>query len=117
MNEGIEWTPIQYFNNKIICTLIEGDKHTAMSITALMDDCCQMAESTDSLLLKKMDDTFDKHEHYESYQTGTTKLHKDIPADGFMLKHYAGNVTYSVDGFLDKNRDTLFNDLINRFPA
>jgi len=29
----------------------------------------------------------------------------------FRLKHYAGDVTYSVKGFLDKNNDLLFRDL------
>lgn len=29
----------------------------------------------------------------------------------FRLLHFAGEVTYSIQGFLDKNNDLLFRDL------
>lgn len=105
--EGIQWEPVKYFNNKVICELIEGKP---MSITALMDECCLIAEHTDKSLLGKVNDQFGTHPHYQSYKTSQDKT---IPDLSFRLKHYAGDVTYNVEGFLEKNKDTLFGDLVS----
>ena len=35
----------------------------------------------------------------------------DFPAR-FVIHHYAGMVTYDVDGFVERNKDVLFDDLI-----
>ena len=38
VQEGIQWTPIQYFNNQIVCELIEGRRPPG--VMAVLDDVC-----------------------------------------------------------------------------
>jgi len=106
VREGIKWEPIKYFNNKIICDLIEGKP---MGVIALLDECCLLADSTDITFLDKCNKNFNGHAHYESYSSTQDRT---ISNQSFRLKHYAGDVTYNVIGFLDKNKDTLFIDLV-----
>lgn len=41
--EGIQWTPIKFFNNKIVCDLIEGKRPPG--IFSLLDDVCATMHS------------------------------------------------------------------------
>lgn len=52
--EGIAWTNIEYFNNQIICDLVEAPHK---GIIAIMDDACKMTAEkvTDEMLLEAMD--------------------------------------------------------------
>ena len=38
MSEGISWSPIDYFNNKVVCDLIESKNPPGMM--AVLDDVC-----------------------------------------------------------------------------
>jgi len=101
VREGIKWTPIDYFNNQIVCELIEGK----IGMFAILDDICytihaQSGTGTDLRYLEKLSGNFSSHPHYRAFN------------GAFQIKHYAGDVTYEVDGFSDKNKDTLFSDLV-----
>ena len=53
MQEGIKWTPIDYFNNKIVCDLIESK--APPGIMSILDDVCAtmhaVADGADEKLL------------------------------------------------------------------
>ena len=105
--EGIEWQHIDYFNNAVICNLVE-ENHKG--ILAIIDEAClNVGKVTDEMLLESMDNKLSGHKHYMSRRLcpadKTLTHHRD-----FRIKHYAGDVNYSIVGFLDKNKDTLFQD-------
>ena len=50
------------------------------------------------------------HPHFSSRKLDPSNKTLEYGRD-FMIKHYAGEeVTYSINGFIDKNKDTLFED-------
>ncbi|XP_044583800.1 unconventional myosin IC isoform X2 [Cotesia glomerata] len=107
--EGITWEHIDYFNNKVICDLIE-EKYKG--IISLMDEeCLRPGEPTDLSFLDKLNSNLSNHNHYISHQKADIQTQKIMGRDEFRLIHYAGNVTYNVRGFLEKNNDLLFRDL------
>ncbi|XP_046826927.1 unconventional myosin-Ie-like isoform X3 [Vespa crabro] len=100
--ENIHWTPIEYFNNAIVVELLEGKRPPGLFL--VLDDICATlhgsSSGADSGLQKKLTVAANQHAHFQN------------TAEGFAILHYAGVVSYSVDGFCDKNRDVLFLDLI-----
>ncbi|KAM9319265.1 unconventional myosin-Ic [Gastrophryne carolinensis] len=108
-SEGIAWEPVQYFNNKIICDLVEEKFKGIISI--LDEECLRPGEATDLTFLEKLEDTVKNHPHFVTHKLGDQKTRKVLGRDEFRLLHYAGEVNYSVVGFLDKNNDLLFRNL------
>uniref|UniRef100_A0A8C4I899 Myosin IHb n=1 Tax=Dicentrarchus labrax TaxID=13489 RepID=A0A8C4I899_DICLA len=106
--EGIEWEPVPYFNNKIICDLVE-EKHRGI-ISLLDEECLRPGEATDLTLLEKMEETIGGHPHFVTHKLADQKTRKTLERGDFRLLHYAGEVTYCVVGFLDKNNDLLYRN-------
>uniref|UniRef100_A0A673I226 Unconventional myosin-Ih-like n=1 Tax=Sinocyclocheilus rhinocerous TaxID=307959 RepID=A0A673I226_9TELE len=107
--EGIEWEPVPYFNNKIICDLVE-EKHRGI-ISILDEECLRPGEATDFTFLEKLEEKMCGHPHFVTHKLADQKTRKTLERGDFRLLHYAGEVTYSVVGFLDKNNDLLYRNI------
>uniref|UniRef100_A0A673SPQ0 Myosin IG n=1 Tax=Suricata suricatta TaxID=37032 RepID=A0A673SPQ0_SURSU len=105
--EGIAWQTVDYFNNATIVDLVERPHR---GVLAVLDEACSAAGTiTDRIFLQSLDTHHRHHPHYTSRQLCPTDKTMEFGRD-FRIKHYAGDVTYSVEGFIDKNRDHLFQD-------
>ncbi|XP_063171564.1 unconventional myosin-Ih isoform X4 [Candoia aspera] len=107
--EGIEWEPVPYFNNKIICDLVE-EKHKGI-ISILDEECLRPGEATDLSFLEKLEEKVGDHAHFVTRKLADQKTRKSIDWVDFRLLHYAGEVTYCTVGFLEKNNDLLYRNL------
>ncbi|GAB5355279.1 hypothetical protein AAMO2058_000191700 [Amorphochlora amoebiformis] len=110
-SEGIKWVPVKYFNNKIVCDLIEKKPN---GILKYLDDECVLPKGTDKTFYDKLVNVsfFRNHKHFaipDVKEQGRGKNYKP----SFILKHYAGDVKYCVAGFLDKNKDLTWKDLLD----
>uniref|UniRef100_A0A3Q2C8I6 Unconventional myosin-Ib n=1 Tax=Cyprinodon variegatus TaxID=28743 RepID=A0A3Q2C8I6_CYPVA len=111
VREGIEWTNIEYFNNAVICDLIENNQN---GILAMLDEeCLRPGTVTDETFLDKLNTICAEHQHFESRLNKNSKFLNDhsLPHNCFRIQHYAGKVLYRVEGFVDKNNDLLYRDL------
>uniref|UniRef100_G3U7T6 Unconventional myosin-Ia n=1 Tax=Loxodonta africana TaxID=9785 RepID=G3U7T6_LOXAF len=109
--KSIPWTKVDYFDNSIICNLIE---HNQRSILVMLDEGVPApGVVSDSTFLAKLNQLFSKHGHYESKVTQNAQRQYDhtMGLSCFRICHYAGKVMYNVTGFIDKNNDLLYRDL------
>uniref|UniRef100_A0AAR2K2Z3 Myosin ID n=1 Tax=Pygocentrus nattereri TaxID=42514 RepID=A0AAR2K2Z3_PYGNA len=105
--EGIPWKHIDYFNNQIIVDLVELQHKGIFSV--LDEACMNVGKVTDEMFLQALNSKLAKHAHYTSRKLSPTDKSLEFDRD-FRIRHYAGDVVYSVLGFIDKNKDTLFQD-------
>lgn len=103
IRENIQWRDIDYFNNKIVCDLIESKRPPG--IIAYLDEQITLNRNDDLSFLNKMNKQV-KNPHYAIPPSNKST------ATEFVIRHYAGDVKYSAKGMIDKNKDTLFRDLL-----
>ncbi|CAN6868868.1 unnamed protein product [Brassica oleracea] len=91
--EEIEWNHIDFPDNRYVLELIEKKPG---GIIALLDEACMFPRSTHETFSQKMYETFKKNEYFRKPKLARTD---------FTVCHYAGDVTYQTEQFLEKNKD------------
>ncbi|CAG8541360.1 16426_t:CDS:10, partial [Acaulospora morrowiae] len=101
VREKIKWTPIDFFNNKVVCDLIEEKRPPG--VFAALNDACATAhadsDAADNSFIQRLG-SLSSNPHFESR------------GSKFLIKHYAGDVFYSIPQMTDKNKDQLVKDLL-----
>ncbi|XP_019445659.1 PREDICTED: myosin-12-like isoform X1 [Lupinus angustifolius] len=91
--EEINWSYVEFVDNQDVLDLIEKKPG---GIIALLDEACMFPKSTHETFAQKMYQTYKAHKRFKKPKLARTD---------FTINHYAGDVTYQADYFLDKNKD------------
>ncbi|KAJ6496503.1 myosin 5 [Mycena vitilis] len=97
VKEKINWTFIDFSDNQPCIDVIEG----RLGVLALLDEESRLPSGSDASFLQKLNTQLLKPE----FKTVFKKPRFGNSA--FTIAHYALDVTYEVEGFLEKNRDTV----------
>jgi len=104
--EQIEWQFID-FGRDLQPTIDLIEVTNPIGIFSCLDEDSVMPKATDKSFTEKLHALWDRK---------TPKYRRSLLTQGFMLTHYAAEVEYSTDGWLDKNKDPL-NDNVTRVLA
>lgn len=96
LREQIDWTFIDFSDNQPCIDLIEGK----LGVLSLLDEESRLPMGSDEQFVTKLHHNFagDKQKFYKKPRFGRS---------AFTVCHYAIDVTYESDGFIEKNRDTV----------
>uniref|UniRef100_A0A8C9WB91 Myosin VB n=1 Tax=Scleropages formosus TaxID=113540 RepID=A0A8C9WB91_SCLFO len=104
MKEQIPWTLIDFYDNQPCIDLIEAK----LGILDLLDEECKVPKGTDQNWAQKLYDHHSSSNHFQKPRMSNTS---------FIVVHFADKVEYQCDGFLEKNRDTVYEEQINILKA
>ncbi|KHG13556.1 Myosin-2 heavy chain [Gossypium arboreum] len=105
--EGIDWSKVVFEDNQECLDLFEkielelGLTKKPLGILSLLDEESNAPNSTDFTLANKLK----QHLNSNSYFKGDR-------GRAFGVLHFAGEVHYDTNGFLDKNRDPLSSEVV-----
>ncbi|XP_077354628.1 unconventional myosin-Vb isoform X2 [Festucalex cinctus] len=104
MKEEIPWTLIDFHDNQPCIDLIEA----RLGVLDLLDEECKVPKGTDQNWAQKLYKQHSANVHFEKPRMSNT---------AFIILHFADKVAYECAGFLEKNRDTVYDEQINILKA
>ncbi|XP_063782172.1 unconventional myosin-Va isoform X2 [Pseudophryne corroboree] len=105
MKEQIPWTLIDFYDNQPCINLIE----SKMGILDLLDEECKMPKGSDKTWAQKL---------YNTHLKTCVLFEKPRLSNvAFIIQHFADKVEYQCEGFLEKNKDTVFEEQIKVLKA
>ncbi|KAH9830181.1 P-loop containing nucleoside triphosphate hydrolase protein [Rhodofomes roseus] len=112
--EGIEWDYVNFgLDLQPTIDLIETSGN-AIGILSLLDEECIMPKATDLTFTNKLHALWASEPlPGDEPHPGSSKYEPARFEQGFIVNHYAGRVEYRTDGWLEKNKDPL-NDNLTR---
>ncbi|EFP07880.1 hypothetical protein CRE_14152 [Caenorhabditis remanei] len=106
LEEGIKWAQVNFANQlQPTIDLIE----KPMGVLSFLEEECVVPNGSEKSLLEKLcsnlagDSSFKKSKQSQKYST----------VRHFAVQHYAGEVHYNIDGWLEKNRDNVETSVLD----
>ncbi|CAN1218264.1 XI-K [Linum perenne] len=91
--EEINWSYIEFVDNQDVLDLIEKKPG---GIISLLDEACMFPKSTHETFAQKL---------YQTFKNNKRFIKPKLSRTDFTILHYAGEVNYQANQFLDKNKD------------
>jgi myosin-5 len=110
-SEGLEWENVSFQDNQPVIDLISNVKKPLGLLQLLEEQGLLNRKPDDNALIFSFNN---QHEQKDPKSRDSAIYWKSkFGNNAFVVKHFAGEVTYIVDGFLIKNNNSLQDDLLS----
>ena len=101
--ENVSYSPSGIADNLEVLDLIEGRRGKPMGLFQLLDEESRLSKGSDKTFMSKIKTSAMKNKRF--------KVNVKFKESEFVVHHYAGTVRYETTGWIEKNKDELFDHL------
>ncbi|CAK8985894.1 Unconventional myosin-Ic (Myosin I beta) (MMI-beta) (MMIb) (Myosin heavy chain myr 2) [Durusdinium trenchii] len=103
--EGIDWQFVSFPDNSGCIAMIESKP---IGLLSLIDEECLYPKGSDATLIQKLHQNLPKKFPEHFIVAGSDRINLS-----FTVRHFAGDVTYAIDGFCVKNKNELQQEAVD----